>query len=830
MASSCEGFQSHPGVPLKDHLRSVGESCRKVLEEAGIEDEHLLLTAEVIGKTHDFGKYSSYFQASLKEGVQGQVKKGGSRELYSHAPISAAYGAWAVHKLLKGLSDRAPLLVAFALVSIYTHHRNLSVCLKDWIKLLESITNNNNYHEQLKSIERCADTISRELTELSLPDVREFVTEFRSGLKDLRKELIRIQNNWKTEIRDFYQLLLLFSALIYSDKIQAAGLKSERKDLLPGNLVDVYRQRRFAGSNNRMAPIREEVYRNAMSSLEQLLRCGDVPRVITITAPTGSGKTLLGLSVALKLREELHKRRGVVPRIIYVLPYINIIEQTHQVFSDVLRSSDVLRMSGICDGEVPLSLLIKHHHLAAFESQKGSDEHLLPERPLSELLLLTESWDSEIIVTTSVQLFETLLGTRNRMLKKFHKLCNAVIVLDEVQTLPIEYWLLIRDALTELTRTFNAHVVMMTATMPLIFREGAVELVKDAKQHFRQLDRTVYRYVGKSGSMTADELAEFAVRTWKEYDSLLVIVNTIPTSIRVYREIVRRLEAERLVRMGADERDLGNERVPVLAYLSTNIIPRERLRRIELLRELLRKNRRVLVVSTQLVEAGVDLDFDCVIRDVSPIDSIVQAGGRCNREWRREKGTVYIVRLAEAGQTPDSEKIYGNLAIKHVALRLLENEWSEFDESRLPELFEQYSKLLLDKYRYDACNESVSMLQAVRDMQLDEVGKFKLIEDEPKIPVFIELDEVARRALQEFRDHWEKRKMMRSDFEFLAMLRAAKARLEEYVVETWNFEGLPEERIAEGVDIRYIRSSEIDKYYDSETGLRLDNGVSVTVW
>ncbi len=815
MVSSCKGFKSHPDIVLKDHLRSVGEACKRVLEENGIVDESFLLTAEVVGKTHDFGKYSRYFQDYLNR--RGKLGK----ELRSHAPISAAYAAWTVYRLLKGKSDYASLLASYALLCVHAHHHNLSDSLYNWLELtdlLESITGNNNYLQQLKSIEECVDVISRELEDLSLTDLREFIKEFRTGLRELKKAIIMTQNQQGLTFKDFYNLLLLFSVLIYSDKLQAAGLKrSNQREHLIGKLVDLYKQRRFKESTGQMAAIREAIYRDAMSSLEQLLKSENIPKVITITAPTGSGKTLLGLSTALRLREEVYKRTRLLPRIIYVLPYINIIEQTYDTFADVLRAT------GFFEGRDPLRLLLKHHHLAPFEKQDGE------ERPLSEVLLLTESWDSEIVVTTSVQLFETILGTRNRMLKKFHKLCNAILILDEIQTLPLEYWKLIKEALVELTRNFNTYVIMMTATMPLIFKEGAMELVKDARKYFTELGRSMYRYVGRNG-MTVSNLAEFAVKTWQEQRSVLVIVNTIPTSIRVYREILDRLNQRRLVRIGVDEQALNDEISHVVAYLSTNIVPKERLRRIRLLRELLHRERKVLVVSTQLVEAGVDLDFDCVIRDIGPIDSIVQAGGRCNREWRKEKGIVYIVRLSEEGRVQDSVKIYGNLAIRNITLPLLEKRWSEFTESELPDLFEEYSDLLLNKFRYDASDKSNNLLNAVRDLELAKVAEFKLLEEEPKIPVFVELDCEAQRVLLEFRRLWDRRQSGRTDFEYWVQLRAARVRLEEYIVETWHSDGLPQQIIAEGVDIRYIPYSEMATYYDTETGLRLEYGPSPTIW
>ncbi len=802
MGSSCNSFYSHEGMPLVEHLKAVGEECKKRVKELGVKDPSLLMAASLIGKTHDFAKYSLFFQERLETG------KRFGRELSSHAPLSALYAAWTVNSLIKD-----PFITAISMLCVLVHHADIHGSLDSLTDKLDEILGNNNYRRQLDSIVSCANQISGELRRLSLPDLMDFKRDFDQGLPELKKSLVLASyQDHEDHFGRLYDVLLLFSVLIDSDKKVAAGLKSDSRIDIDSEIVDRYIKSRLGGRRGRVADLRNMIYNDAMDSLSELLQRSQLPQIITITAPTGAGKTLLGLSVALKFRAEIQKRTGLLPRVIYVLPYINIIEQTHQVFYDVLVNER---------GEVPISLLLKHHHLYAPFSGISED------KSLDELLLLVESWDSEIVVTTFVQLFETLLGTRNNMLKKFHKLYNSIIIIDEAQTLPVEYWRLMREALSSLVRRSNSYVIFMTATQPMIFRD-AEELVRNNREYFRKLDRTVYSYVPKD--MSVEEAADFILEKWNRDGSMLIVVNKIATSIKLYTTIKKRLEDDEVVLLGANEEGLDNAGRPVLCYLSTNIIPKERLRRISTLKKLLDHHRRVLVVSTQLVEAGVDLDFDKAVRDIGPIDSVIQVGGRCNREWRKEKGKVYIIRIVDEERQLDSTRIYGNLTIKYIAEPLL-SKWRNLTESDILALLDEYYKLVYEKLQVDTRDESLRILEAVRSFDFDSLSGFRLIKEEPKSSVFIEIDQEAHRVLEEFIQLWNKRHEGAADpFELRAHLRLKRTKLEEYIVDTWETEGLPHRRIANDLEIRYIPLSEVDVYYDRETGLRRISELQASFW
>jgi len=804
MASLCKDFQSHPGVPLSLHLRSVGEWCRRRLIEVGVRDEILLQAAELIGKSHDIGKYTEYFQERVKDLSKGKRGWRYNKELYSHAPLSAAYTAWAARQLFDD-----PFIVAASMLCVYSHHSNLQVRFGELHRILEGILDNPNYKRQVASLSVCADSISSELETLGLPSLHGFLQAFENGMQDVRNVLVQASFH-KYDINDLNKLLLFFSVLIDSDKKEAAGLKPvARKDML-ADAVDSYVRVRFGHLSGQMAELRKELYEEVMKALDEKLRGAEIPRIITITAPTGSGKTLIALSTALKLREKIFKDTGQRARIIYILPYINIIEQTYDVFSDVLGTIGLPRDD--------IEVLLKHHHLYVPKDDGG-------EGALEEKLMLVESWESEVVVTTFVQFLETLIGTRNRMLKKFHKLYGSIIILDEVQAIPVEYWLLVKDVVKALAK--HSYIIFMTATMPMMLKEGH-ELVQDVGKYFARLNRLNYSY--EQEEKTVEEAADYILEKWNFDGSLLAVVNKISTSIELYKAIKKRLGTRCIPLVEGGPQPLDDN--VVVAYLSTNICSRERLRRIYLLKSLLEDKKPVICVSTQVVEAGVDLDFDKVVRDIAPLDSIIQAGGRCNRNWTRRCGEVYIIKLVDEAGNLDSIRIYGRLTIRDISEPLL-RKWQRWGEDVVLERIQEYFRHATEKLGAEFSDESIGLLRAIRELDLEKLGEFRLIKEEPRAAVFVELDQGAKDLLKNFRRLWEVRnKSANHDdvYRCRALLRAYRSRLEDYIVETWEVGSLPEECIVDGIDIRYIPYERVGDYYDRETGLRRDGGVQASFW
>lgn len=339
------------------------------------------------------------------------------------------------------------------------------------------------------------------------------------------------------------------------------------------------------------------------------------PGFFSLTVPTGGGKTLSSMAFALR-HALLHQKR----RIIYAIPYTSIIEQTAKVFkfgTDDDKEINKLNLDEMLFGE---DQVVEHH------------SNIDPDRETSRNRLATENWDAPIIVTTNVQLFESLFAARTSVCRKLHNIANSVVILDEVQMLPPEYLKPILSVLRGLVSYFNVSVILMTATQPAL--EGRIgsgqtimdgidnvrRIIEDPETLAQDLDRVEIYY-----PVDFDETSSWEIIRDQliEYEQVLCIVNT--------RKDCRELHA--LMPEGT-------------VHLSALMCAEERSNVISEIKDKLRSDLPVRVISTQLVEAGVDIDFPVVYRSLAGFDSIAQAAGRCNRENRlaekRLKGRVVV--------------------------------------------------------------------------------------------------------------------------------------------------------------------------------------------
>jgi len=611
------------------------------------------------------------------------------------------------------------------------------------------------------------------------------------------KRLVRHLNE-KSDLYLYFITQFLYSALLDADKTDAGlnGKDLDRLDL-PADLVDQYRDRKgFTSDRNNINSLRNQIYEDAMVGISDWNLDN---RILSLNVPTGTGKTLTSLSFALKLRDRLKKEKNFTPRIIYALPFLSIIDQNYAVFDDVVTQGGRLKDS---------RLLLKHHHLADV-SYKTEDND---EYKADESLLLLEGWNAEIIVTTFWQYFYTLFSNKNKLLRKFNKLANSIIILDEVQAVPHQYWQLIHDATKMLCEKFNSYVVFVTATEPLIFDEaiGEIkEIVQKKEEYFRGLDRI--ELIPRIE--TALTLEEFKVLLEKDITGnpekdFLIVLNTISAANDVYN-FVKGLEL------------VNTENF----YLSTNVIPKERLERIRKIKgpsekreanESLRK--RKVIVSTQLIEAGVDIDADMVYRDFAPMDSINQVAGRCNRNSAKaDKGTVSIFILKD-----DRKEFYKYIYdpfLMSKTLDTLKNINDPIKESDFLELNNKYFKAVKMGMGDEKSKENLACLAQLSFRDLSK--KFKLIEEDyPKVNVFVELDETAIEI-------WKKYQDMRMEKDLKERIRKKleiRKEFSEYVISAP--EKFAHSLIIEDSEFGYISNAELPNYYDMETGfMRAGAGV-----
>lgn len=809
MASESYSFKlkSHPDKLLVDHLRKVGQLSRRTIKDKSlnIDEKDLLIdVAYLMGVTHDLGKATSFFQEYIIEKDEKKKRSLKAKENTHHGLLSAFFTYVVIKEYLSqskvkgGLADYMPIL---SFLAVKRHHGNLMNAMDEISevdaekeKILkvaeEQITSMDNNKIELDEI--LALLLSEEKINLTInvDNIISFVLQHASeeiGWKE--KRLIRHLNR-KIDLYPYFITQFLYSALLDADKTDAGlgGKDLDRLDL-PADLVDQYRERKgFISDRNNINSLRNQIYEDAMAGIEDWNLNN---RILSLNVPTGTGKTLTSLSFALKVRDRLKNEKNFTPRIIYALPFLSIIDQNYDVFEDVVTQGGDLKDS---------RLLLKHHHLADVDYKTEDDN----EYEATESLLLLEGWNSEIIVTTFWQYFYTLFSNKNKLLRKFNKLVNSIIILDEVQAVPHQYWQLIHDATKMLCEKFNSYIVFVTATEPLIFDEalGEIkEITQNKEEYFRGLDRI--ELIPRIE--TALTLEEFKVLLEKDLldnptKDFLIVLNTIGSANGVYN-FVHDLELD----------DTEN------FYLSTNVIPKERLERIRKIKESREKGddnessrKRKVIVSTQLIEAGVDIDADMVYRDFATMDSINQVAGRCNRNSAKaDKGTVSIFILKD-DRKEFYKYIYDPFLISKT-LDILKPIKGPIKESEFLELNNKYFKAVKRGMGDGKSKENLACLSQLSFQDLSK--KFKLIEEDyPKVNVFVELDKNASEI-------WKKYQDLRMEKDIKERIRkklAIRKDFSEYVISAP--EKYAHNLIVEDSDMGYISKDELPNYYDKETG------------
>ena len=337
--------------------------------------------------------------------------------------------------------------------------------------------------------------------------------------------------------------------------------------------------------------------RQARSRIQQQAFDNSVNKshISILDMPTGSGKTLCSMKLALESGKK---------RIIYVIPYTSIIEQTANKFEKMF--GDVLPV-------------LQHHSNYSYD---GNTEE---EKKTAEKLKRTcENWDAPLIITTSVQFFQSIYHYKGSALRKLHNLRDSVIVFDEIHLIPTELLRPCLKAVGYITKYLNSEALFLSATMP-DYSKLFDKFLPDVNYNKLVTDRTNFKYFKKCeykdmGKTTLETIAENA----SQCKNALIVVNTKKTAAELYSLV----QGEKY-------------------HLSANMTPAHRSRVIEVVRKKLKKGEPITVVSTSLVEAGVDLDFNTVFRQLSGLDSILQAGGRCNREGKDDKGYVYVFDIDE---------------------------------------------------------------------------------------------------------------------------------------------------------------------------------------
>lgn len=666
--------------------------------------------------------------------------------------------------------------------------------------ILEENTNIDKVKKQLDNILKNRDKVESDLYELNLNFI--CLEDFSNSLENLIEEIkskifeFQITKDDKFKIEIFFITLALFSTLIDSDKKSASNLQDVENVSIPSDIIDEYKKIKFKNiEDNIINNLREEIYRNVVNQVDKI----DLKqKIYTFTSPTGSGKTLTSLSFAFKLRDRINRELNYTPRIIYSLPFISIIDQNFKEIEKILSLIEDFNKN-------KSKYLLAHHYLSSTKYETEDEDY-----DIEKSILLIESWDSEIVVTTFVQFLETIIGFKNRFLKKYHNIANSIILLDEVQNIPIEYWDLIEFVFYYLTKYLNTYIILLTATKPLIFRNliKPQELLINHEDYFSKFERI--KIIPKFNIQKNEQLIQFIENLINSHNSLLIVLNTINSSIEIYNKL--------------KEKNL----IDNLIYLSANVIPKQRFERIMEIKKRIIEKKKFVVVSTQVIEAGVDIDLECVIRDIGPFDSIIQVGGRCNREFSRDLGEVYVVYLHNEKGKSYSEFVYQKLApsITYEIFKkideLNERDFINYINIYFEEILKRESLELSEKII-----DSILNLTFYDDKKEYSVSKFKLIDDFLTIPVFIELDECAKEIFIRFKEiventtlrPWEKRLKI---LEF-------KNDFQNYIVNVRISEKNPPLTLLFDRNLGYVNKDDLDKFYDIETGFKRHGGLEYII-
>jgi CRISPR-associated endonuclease/helicase Cas3 len=604
--------------PLQTHLERAGAVASRAASKLG-----LGLAGELLGLLHDLGKHSQEFQDYLRTAT-GTLDPDGDEEpsvasRKGKVDHSTA-GAQLVWKELSGCGPIGQIVGQALSICIASHHSGLIDCLTTGT----GEGTRDDFTRRMAKEDRRTH-LQESLGRLDAPIQQRIVSLLHDPalIDPIRVLLFEIgaaspEKSNRSRVAQFEIGLLvrfLFSCLIAGDHQNTADFERphaarERQEgrFVPWQILVDRIEAHLATFQlrHRIDGVRQEVSRHCLEAASRS------PGLFTLTVPTGGGKTLASLRFALH-----HARLHKLDRVLYIVPFTTIIDQNAQVARKILEPDDRPQDEG--------RVVLEHH------------SNLEPLRQGWKNRVLTEDWDAPVVYTTSVQFLEALFGAGTRGARRMNQLARSVIIFDEIQSLPVKCVHLFNNAINFLAGHCGSTVVLCTATQPLLDdvdqKNGAAkltpssEIIPDVREVFAQLRRVEVKDQRRPGGWKPEEIASLAQAESARAGSCLVVVNTKKAARAVFEKLRRSARP--------------------LYHLSTSMCPAHRKESLKAVREHLENGREILCVSTQLIEAGVDLDFGSVIRFAAGLDSIAQAAGRCNRNGARPQGFVHVVNPAD---------------------------------------------------------------------------------------------------------------------------------------------------------------------------------------
>lgn len=712
---------SHPpdasGKPIQlyDHLSDTSQRAAALILRLksglnlAVPADDLAKAAFIAGCTHDFGKAKQQFQEYIW---------GGKAKDKDHAAISSVFAFVVVSHVFGQKQQPTRLLPFVCAYAVNRHHARLC-------NIEESFEEASIEHQiavaRGKIDARIWDFVMRceplELT-LRFSDYREQfegisaqqITECFQKFGQLLRQRADEANPSESWLVDLYFALLLVVSTLTEADVACVIQAPEPKQAVS---LDPERICQYASEQPQASTSFQELRKRAWEEIQRAVKEPDTS-AFRLTLPTGLGKTLMGLyfSAAVQRKHEDVQRSQPV---IYALPYLSIIEQA----TDVARRVFPRDETGVS--------VIQHHGLSFPESK--SDE----EANFEKARFALEDWDADLVVTTFDQLFYSFLANDRGFIRRFFRLPRAVLLLDEVQTIPARLIPAVDTLLQRMREKLGVEIVYMTATHPP-FLKAAKSLVQNAESYFQQLERTRLRLqlepikFSEYASQLGDWLRE------RRGKKLLIVANTIRSARDLFVHLAKLRE---------DEAEFQTLK---LFHLSGSVVPIERLRRIKEIRKLIRSEPEawIGVVSTQCVEAGVDLDMDEAVRDFAPWDSLLQICGRANRFGKRSCADVWVYRwMDDATENPREfhSYIYDPI-FADATLKVLQGR-TEVPESAYLAVQQEYVRELEERLSPEASKEILRAALAWRFDDLDFKKLFRGQEEAWKVPLFCVADQTA---------------------------------------------------------------------------------------
>lgn len=618
------------------HLDEVEAIAREAGDKIGLQN-----TASLAACLHDAGKYTQAFKDYLIDSVFGRRQGKG--------PIHSTIGAKFLYEMrYQSSSDPMEKLTAQLISLVICQHHGLCDCL--------SVDGEDKYTQKMETDkELFYDEAMGHYTAI-YRSKEELEQMFRAAYGEVEA---LCQKMGERGLDGFFTIAMvqrfLLSAVIDGDYSSTYHFMSGTAPVPPVDpksfweqslerLGDVLQEYEKRADQNPINRYRQKISEECRAFAKR--KTG----VYQLTVPTGGGKTESSIRFALE-----HAKEHGKDTIIYVIPYLSILEQNADRIRQILVSPECPE---------PERYILEHHSNVIWERDEEADENQTEREKAYRAL--TERYSSPVVFTTMVQFLETFFGQKKQSIRRMQSYANAVVIFDEIQSIPINSISLFNSAVNFLSEVANTTVVLCTATQPELSRTrrpillaAHPNMVENVADTFQQFRRVQIQNCCTDAGYSAEAAADFILEAAEKRDSLLAILNTRKEAGDVYRCI-----EERLKQRGED----GYE----LYHLSNAMCPNHRRERLRIIKERLTGKRRqpdgkkLICVSTQLIEAGVDISFQCVVRALAGLDRIAQAAGRCNREGEAACQDVYVINMAEENLSNLKDIAYGKEATARI--------------------------------------------------------------------------------------------------------------------------------------------------------------------